>query len=130
MTKKVPKKRLKTASKKRVVAKRAAPSLRGSRKATRLVPTDPPGYTSKDGETILTPTRLEKPISPSKLQAGFRKAKKEIDKMLNELTDSLTDNYVISEIELTASFSADGSFLGFGVGGAATITIRIKPQMN
>jgi hypothetical protein len=37
------------------------------------------------------------------------------------------DGFDINEIEIAISFSAEGKFLGFGVGGAASITLRIKP---
>ena len=44
------------------------------------------------------------------------------------MASTFVDSYSISEIELTASFSADGNFMGFGVGEAASIKIKIKPE--
>lgn len=35
--------------------------------------------------------------------------------------------YSIREIELSASFNADGKFMGFGVGSDMAIKIRISP---
>jgi hypothetical protein len=40
----------------------------------------------------------------------------------------MSDEYSISEMELSASFNAEGKFLGIGVGGAKSITIRVKPD--
>jgi hypothetical protein len=55
------------------------------------------------------------------------KAKREINNMLNDFADLMKGDYIISEIGLTASFSADGKFLGIGVGGAVSIAIKIVP---
>ena len=68
------------------------------------------------------------PVPPGKLRAGFSKAKNEINGFVSEIMETMTTNYKISEIELSASFSADGKFLGFGVGGAATIKIKLTPE--
>lgn len=38
------------------------------------------------------------------------------------------ESYSISEIELAASFGADGKFMGFSVGGATSIKIKIRPE--
>ncbi len=40
----------------------------------------------------------------------------------------MADGFTIKEIELSASLNAEGKFLGFGVGGAATVTVRIGPE--
>jgi hypothetical protein len=66
-------------------------------------------------------------VPPSKFRTGFAKAKKEISGLIEEIISTMTEEYIIREIELSASFNADGKFMGFGVGGAATITIRISP---
>ena len=58
---------------------------------------------------------------------GLTKAKDEIDGLIQEIIDTSTADYEIHELEFAASFSADGKFLGIGVGGAATITLRIRP---
>jgi|SRR3972149_5633763 len=87
----------------------------------------PSGYKLSDNG-LLIPSDIQKPIPANKLTAGFAKAKSEINQMLNGIVGTMTDKYVISEIGLTASFSADGKFLGFGVGGAASITIKITPS--
>ena len=77
---------------------------------------------------ILLPKQLITPVKASKLKTGFSNAKKEIDKVLQEIVSSMKGEYKITEIELVASFSADGKFMGFGVGGAASIKIKIAPE--
>lgn len=87
----------------------------------------PAGYSHSRGG-ILIPEKDSTPIPVSKLKKGFSSAKKEIQSIVEAIIMTMADDYVISEIELAASFSADGKFLGIGVGGAATITIRISPD--
>ncbi len=85
------------------------------------------GFTKNDNG-LYVPAMYSKPVPAGKLQEGFKKAKQEITKMIGEIADIMTDKYKISEITLSASFSADGKFLGFGVGGATTITLKISPE--
>ena len=87
----------------------------------------PAGYSESTGG-ILIPEKGSTPIPVSKLKKGFASAQKEIHSIVEDIITNMADDYVISEIELAASFSADGKFLGIGVGGAATITIRISPD--
>jgi hypothetical protein len=89
----------------------------------------PSGYVAV-GEGIIVPEGVAKAVPPSKLLSGFKKAKKEINGMVDEIIDTMTEEYIISEIEFTASFSADGKFMGFGVGGAASIKIKIAPNIH
>jgi len=67
------------------------------------------------------------PIPVSKFREGFKRAKPEITSIIDEFTSTMTESYNITEIELSVSFSADGKFMGFGIGGAASIKIKIKP---
>lgn len=89
----------------------------------------PMGYAATpDG--LLVPASIGdelSPVPPEKIRFGLTKAKTEIQKLMEELAE-LTDGYTVSEIELAASFSADGKFLGIGVGGATTIKVRFKPE--
>ncbi len=85
------------------------------------------GYAVTEGG-VLVPAVVATPVPGSKLRAGFKRARKEIDAVVEEMTDSLKGDFHISQIELSASFNADGKFLGFGVGGAATIKITITPE--
>ena len=104
----------KVAAKKRVSHKKASPI--------------PSGYTIPIGAQIIRPSprRLSgegEPVAPNKIRSGIEKAKIELTNLLQELSD-ITAGFNISEIELEVSFSADGKFLGIGVGGATTISMR------
>ncbi len=69
----------------------------------------------------------QKPVPVSKVQAGLHKASEQIRAMVAELAAVLTEQYRITRIELTLSFNAEGKFLGFGAGGAASVTVTIAP---
>ena len=77
---------------------------------------------------ILVPKDTSQPVKATKLKAGFAKAKQEINSLAEEIITGMNQEYQIKEIELSASFSADGKFLGIGVGGATSITIKIAPK--
>jgi hypothetical protein len=68
------------------------------------------------------------PVAPGKMASGISKAKQDITALPDEIVSAMTEEYSVSEIEFSASFRADGKFLGIGVGGATAITIRIKPD--
>jgi hypothetical protein len=87
----------------------------------------PAGYRETDSG-LAVPSNLAQPVSANKLRKGFDKAKDEINSLIKEIASTMVESYSISEIELTASFSADGKFMGFGVGGAASVKIKIKPE--
>ena len=71
-----------------------------------------------------------KPVSASKLREGLAAAQDDIKQSLQEIAAIMTMDFEIAEIELSMSFSAKGEFLGFGVGGAASIKVKIKPAHN
>jgi hypothetical protein len=79
------------------------------------------------GGIILPPSADDSLVAPSKLRRGFKSAKLEIQAMLDEFVSMMGERYHVTEIELSAGFSADGKFLGFGVGGAASIKVKIRP---
>ena len=108
----------KTASKKKASKKKASKKKVASKKAT--------GYITTRGG-ILVPNQLSEPVSTAKIRSGISKAKDEIRRLIDDLSE-LTDGFEVSEIELAASFSAEGKFLGIGVGGATTIAIRFGPS--
>jgi hypothetical protein len=116
----------KTASK-RPVSKWAAS---GNRKNVEAAP---PGYERIDGSRLIVTTRSAAAIAAAgvvpagKLQAGIRKASEQISEVLQQLADAASASYEITEIELAASFSADGKFMGFGVGGEMSITFKVRP---
>lgn len=66
-------------------------------------------------------------VETSKLKTGLKKAQKEVQELLDDWTD-MSDGYEVSEVTLSVSFSADGKFLGVGVGGATSIEIKLKPK--
>ena len=91
----------------------------------------PFGYLEGSGGLLIPAKLSEKvtPVAPAKIRSGLSKARTEIQKLMEELGE-LTEGYTVSEIELAASFNADGKFLGIGVGGATTIKVRFRPEDN
>ena len=127
------KKSAKKAAKKpaRRAAKTASRSHPPRTAAKRAIPRGPTGL-KRSPAGLYIPAALvsdssEGVVSAAKLQKGLAAAKKQITNMIQEIVDTATEDYEISEIEFAASFSADGKFMGFGVGGEATIVIRIRP---
>ena len=122
--------------KKPAVARKKAPAKTAARKPSaspvkRAAP--PPGYMRAASGVVLVPTpratRSGEPgvVPASKLQKGISKAREQISGVLQELLEATRDGYEVTEIELSASFSADGKFLGFGVGGEMSITFKVRP---
>jgi len=69
------------------------------------------------------------PLPPYLLKKGIEAARSEIGAMLEGISSLSSGNFQIQEVEIDVSFNADGKFLGFGAGGAATIRIRVAPAM-
>ncbi|HZF97752.1 MAG TPA: hypothetical protein VEY92_05835 [Pseudoxanthomonas sp.] len=117
-----------SALQKKVAAKKAA--LRPFTSAAKRL-TAPPGYTRNTTGKVLIPVKHNKSASgvvpASKLQNGISKAREQISGVLQELLEATRDGYEVSEIELSASFNADGKFLGFGIGGEMSITFKVRP---
>jgi len=88
----------------------------------------PSGY-HQSGPLIL-PKGTTVLVKPGKLHAGISAAKKQIQKSIQEIAEIMTQDYKVSEIEFSVSFDAQGKFMGFGVGGAATITVKIRPSSD
>ena len=87
----------------------------------------PNGYGVSSGNIIARKEDIESKaiVPPSKFRLGFKKAKKEIDEIINDIVLSMRTNDVISEVELSIGFNVKGEFIGFGVGGAASLKIKI-----
>lgn len=102
---------------------------RGSaRKAAAYDFITPPGYL-KSNTGILVP--IPKNVVPaSKLKKGVGDAKRYMEDILGDFLQTMGEDYEIAEIELSASFSADGKFLGFGVGGDASIKLKVRPSRD
>jgi hypothetical protein len=69
-----------------------------------------------------------KTVSAAALKKGIERAKDEIVGMCDEISSLMASRYNIGKVELTVSFNAGGEFIGFGVGGAASIKITIIPS--
>lgn len=119
----------KKVTKKKTVAERKPAKKKVTKKkvAKRAVKRKEPGYTKTKGG-VFVPEGTAQPVAASKLQKGLSKAAKEIDSLVDDLLGTLTGSYEIEQIELDASFSADGKFMGFGVGGAVSVRIRVVPR--
>ena len=113
----------------RPAAKKAAAKPVAKKAAGRLVKSAPPGWKQNAGGLVLVEERLNSTsLTPaSKLRKGLSAAQAEIKESLQEIATLLTLDFEVSEIELSISFSADGKFLGFGVGGATFIKVKIRP---
>jgi len=86
----------------------------------------PSGYEQTATGQILVP-EAKKPVPTGKIKNGIEKAQEAIKGMIDGFSKTLTEEYSIKEIEFSVSFSADGKFLGFGVGGETSITVKIAP---
>jgi hypothetical protein len=96
-------------------------------KGGRKVPAPRGGYVPTSAGVLVPARYAEKPVPSNKLVRGLTAARSQIEKAIGELASIMTEDYRIDEIEFSVSFDADGRFLGFGVGGAASITVKIKP---
>jgi hypothetical protein len=124
--KKVAKRGVKKKAPKRHVKKKVA-KVRKKKVAKKKAP--PSGYTRNKGGKVLVPKDadvVDTVIEPSKLVAGIKKAKREVQNVADELAD-FVDGYVVSEVSLTVSFNAEGKFLGVGVGGATSLELKLTP---
>jgi hypothetical protein len=125
-------------TRKRAAAKKTAAAKKASRGASWGAPKHkalPAGFTRSTTSSLILPqprgNAAEAGVVPaSKLQKGIAKAREQISGVLQELLDATRDGYEVTEIELSASFNADGKFLGFGVGGEMSITSRSGQPMR
>ncbi len=116
---------------KKTSAKKAVRKPVAKKVAAGVLPKRPIGHKLSAGGIFVPVSIADPPIDgvvpANKLKKGLESAQKQITSLIQEIVDTATEDYRISEIELAASFNADGKFLGFGVGGEATIVIRIRP---
>lgn len=89
----------------------------------------PPGYTESKGG-IMVPDGCGSPsyVATGKLQAGIENAKDQIKGTLKNIASVFTQDFEVSEIEISVTFTADGKFLGFGTGGAMSAKVKIRPS--
>jgi hypothetical protein len=124
----------KQAAKKKAAKKSASRgSVTATKRAAKKYVALPSGYRRSSTGTLAVPVKTFEEeaaagvVPAGKLQAGIKKASEQISEVLQQLADAAAENFEITEIELAASFSADGKFMGFGVGGEMSITFRVKP---
>lgn len=84
-----------------------------------------PGFEPDPMMNIYVPTGTATPVPPSRLERGLKEAKHEISRLLKEFSSFLNQNEEVKEMEFTVSFSADGKFMGFGVGGAVEVKVKV-----
>jgi hypothetical protein len=64
------------------------------------------------------------------MKKGLVAARSALIETLHELAVLTDRSFVVKDLEIEASFDAQGYFLGFGPGGAATVKIRITPTLE
>lgn len=124
--KKVAKKTAKKIPHKKVAKKKAKKKV--AKKKPKKKPL-PPGY-RKRTSGLVVPSDVESidtVVEPSRIVSGLRSAKSEVANLIDEL-DDFAEGYDVSEVSLEVSFSADGKFLGVGVGGATSIGLKLIPN--
>jgi hypothetical protein len=93
----------------------------------------PPGYGRHASGLVIPSSVITRAtggadvVSASKLRNGLQAARNEIQSIVDELVTSM-DGFAVREIKITMSFNADGKFMGFGVGGAASFEVTIAPS--
>jgi hypothetical protein len=123
-TKPAAKKSAKKPAVKITAAKPAAKKIRYGR----TLPGKPVHGFEKIGDIFVPIGRQPTAVIPaSKLSAGLAASQTQIKKSLQELASVFTQDFVVSEIQLAMSFSAEGKFLGFGAGGAMSVKVTIRP---
>jgi hypothetical protein len=108
--------------------KGARKKVKASKRAKKSKFDKEPGYTRRRGSGLLVPDfgePTEKVFPLSKLEKGIADAKDKIKDMLYSVAQTFGDGFEVRHVDLQASFSADGKFLGIGVGSAAMVTIRV-----
>jgi hypothetical protein len=109
-------------------AKRAAPKPAAKKAPSSISKSSEPGFAQR-ADGIHLPTEYVNEIVPaSKLQQGLQAAQGQIKQSLHDLAALFTQDFEVSEIEITLSFSATGQFLGFGAGGALSVKVKIVPS--
>lgn len=68
-----------------------------------------------------------RPVPAARLKEGVAQANRALAEVIEQFGSTLSGDYDISALEVMVSFSEDGRFLGFGQGGAATMTLSVTP---
>lgn len=118
----------------------AKPAARAAARPAARVASKPASLSSSDSEfsqgkngfflpknmVAVAPTPV--PVPSNKLIAGITKAREDMQETLHAISEAFIGDFDVAEIEISASFDVKGAFLGFGVGGAASIKIKLKPK--
>lgn len=110
--------------------KKATKKAKKKVKRSRPVPAFASEYQRGDGRLLLPNRHRDStngPVAPSKIQNGIDIARGELRGIVESLND-VSDGLSVAGIELEVSFSADGKFLGIGVGGATSIKVAFAPS--
>lgn len=70
---------------------------------------------------------VARPVPVARLKEGVAQANRALAEVIEQFGSTLSGDYDISTLEVSVSFSEDGRFLGFGQGGAATMTLSVTP---
>ena len=70
---------------------------------------------------------VAKAVSVQQLKAGIGQANKALAEVVEQFGTTLRGDYDIGAIEVSVSFDADGRFMGFGSGGAASMKLSLTP---
>lgn len=76
---------------------------------------------------LVSISQANRPITAPKFAKGIGELFDELGSLSKAGTFDIEGNFEVRDITLTASFSADGKFMGFGIGGAASIAITLGP---
>lgn len=66
-------------------------------------------------------------VSVQQLKAGIGQANRALAEVVEQFGTTLHGDYDIGAIEVSVSFGADGRFMGFGSGGAASMKLSLTP---
>ena len=77
-----------------------------------------------------TPARASQPLplSAGKLRHGLTAAQRALNEVFATLGGKGRAAVQISEVQATVSFDAEGSFIGFGSGGVASMVLTVQPH--
>lgn len=70
---------------------------------------------------------VARPVPVARLKEGVAQANRALAEVIEQFGSTLSGDYDISELEVMVSFSEDGRFIGFGAGGACTMTLSVTP---
>ena len=65
-------------------------------------------------------------VAPRAMTRGIQEAKAALAEVMASLLASAEDGLDVESVEATVSFAADGKFMGFGKGGAASLTLTMS----